>query len=86
MAADRDRTLLTPREAAALLGVSRPTISVLVDEEGLPCFILRGGDGRRRVLRFRASEIVAWFEARRGQRVRNSSRHTLTTGRQEDRE
>lgn len=86
MAADRDRTLLKPREAAAILGVSRPTISILVDEEGLPCFILRGGDGRRRVLRFRASEIIAWFEARREQRVRDTLRGKLATGGQEERE
>lgn len=56
---------LKPREAAALLGVSRPTLSILVDEEGLPCVLLRGGGGRRRLLRFRASDLVAWIEARR---------------------
>jgi len=70
MATDRESGLLKPRGAAAFLGVSRSMLSVLVDRESLPCVLVAGGGGRRRVLRFEPDRLREWIEGRRERQVR----------------
>ena len=70
--------LLTVKQVAELLQLSRGSIARLVDLEGLPAFIVFRGPGKR-ILRFREQEVVQWLEGRRERQVSatlNGSRYT----------
>jgi len=51
--------LLTPTELASKLRLTRVTVYRLVNEHRLPVVIIR--QGKRRILRFRASDIDAFI-------------------------
>lgn len=62
--------LLRPAEQAEQLGIARSTLLRLVRDEGLPAVILSGGNGRRRVLRFRSAEVDEWIAGRQERQAR----------------
>lgn len=58
-----------PEREAELLGVARSTLLGLVAREGLPAEVLSGGGDRRRILRFRHSDVVTWLAGRRERQI-----------------
>jgi excisionase family DNA binding protein len=61
--AARPPEVLTTEQVAKRLGLHPKTVARLVRTEGLPAHRL-GGEGRGEY-RFKASEVDAWFEARK---------------------
>lgn len=70
--------LLTVKQVADLLRLSRGTVARLVDEEGLPAFVMFR-DSSKRTLRFRQQEVEQWLAGRRERQIRatlNGERYT----------
>jgi len=60
------KTLLSPREVAETLGVSRSTVQNYIDRHVLPVSRIRTS----RLLRIRAEDVEALLEPRRGAQTR----------------
>jgi len=70
--------LLTAKQVADFLQLSRSSITRLVDVEGLPAFVIFLNPGKR-TLRFRESEVEKWLEGRRERQITatlNGARYT----------
>jgi predicted DNA-binding transcriptional regulator AlpA len=70
--------LLTAKNVADLLHLSRSSIARLVDLEGLPAFVVFRHP-RKRILRFREQEVEQWLAGRRERQVTatlNGARYT----------
>ena len=72
------RPLLSAKQIAEFLQLSRSSIARLVDLEGLPAYVVFRNPGKR-ILRFREQEVVQWLEGRRERQViatLNGARYT----------
>ncbi len=58
------QSLWTPKELARFLGIRVSTISEWTRQGIIPCVVLKVGE-RRRVVRFRESEIEEWLDSNR---------------------
>ena len=69
-----------PLEEAKRLKVVRSTINVLVDQEDMPCTVLREtiskNGRRRRVIRFDTDEVDRWLAGRRQRQLRDFNRYS----------
>jgi len=64
--------LLTPREAADRLRLSRSALYRLVEQEGLPVVVISAPPGRRRIIRYDADELDTWIAGRRERQVQRT--------------
>ena len=62
------KPLLTVKQVADLLHLSRGTVARLVDTENLPAFVVCRGPGKR-TLRFREEEVEQWLAGRRERQI-----------------
>jgi len=78
----RLKPLLTVKQVADLLHLSRGTVARLVDKEGLPAFVVCRGPGKR-TLRFREQEVEQWLAGRRERQILATLRGDRYTRRQQ---